>query len=220
MMKVQAVLVAKPRKRRLAFRGNARLPRRKAFGKLRVLLLCFMVLSLFGGVLLFSQNRSVMTSAFRSYYEAFDASLSATFAARLAASLLPGAGAGLLIWYFGLSPAGTAAVLPLLSARCLALGALSAWLVKNEQGGAAVYFCRLFPAKSLQLCGLFLLAYCACSCSRYFKSCLKQDSFRDKDWFLSYLKAGLPGMGLLVLSAFCEVLLTQWFGERINLSFY
>lgn len=218
MMKVQAVLVSKPRKKRPAARGKTRSPQRHARNRLQVLLLCLMVMSLFGGVLLFSLRTSAMESAFRSYYASFEASLGASFSARLFSSLLPGAGVGLMLWYFGLSPAGTTAILPLLAVRCAALGALSVWLVQN--GGTAFYFCRLFPAKVLQLLGLFLLAYCACSCCSYLKSRLKQDSFRDSGWFIAYLKAGLPGMGLLVLSALCEVLLQQWLGSSISLSSY
>lgn len=210
-MKVQAVLLQKPRKYNIKKdyarrHGRIRLPDRQSAAPF-----CFVVIGLLSGVCLFCFRQDTLSNALNTVFERYSAASGASFAARFAGATLACFCAGLSFMYLGSSLLAAWSVLPFLLLRGMAVGLVSAWLTQQfAMQGVAYYFACLFPAVALQMVGLCLLAQRAIRLSCYIKSCLNRDSLQRETIIGSYLLACLPGLACLLLSSLFDALLRQW----------
>ena len=210
-MKIRAAIIGAPKLRR-PVRRPIRMNRRKPETPLlRLLLLALMVASLFGGAVLYLLFAASMQPQLAAVYDVYCAMQRASDWSRFCTALLPTVGTGLLVVYLGVSPVGAFAVVPVVSLRCAAIGSVAAYLVKETgKPGLTAYFAGLFPGRALALGALFLLSVHALRCSGYLKSCLKRDSMKDETWALSYIRACLPALGMLVAAAFLDTALQRF----------
>ena len=169
-----------------------------------------------GGAFLSAFRPAACANAFESMVTAFLQTGSASFSVWLRCILPPAFGLGLLIVYLGFSPLGRPGILALLGLRGCGLGALAAWLASLGKNALRFYYLCFFPGKALQLCGLFLLAGRAMQLSGYYKSCILRDSGKAAPAETPYLKACMPGMAVLLVSAVTDTLL-YW---KISPSFW
>lgn len=209
-MKIRAAVISKPKLHR-PVRNSVRFKRNKTETPgLQLLLLGLMVTSLFGGAVLYLLFSVSMQPQLAAVYDVFCTMYDASWFIRLCAALLPTAGTGLLIVYFGVSPVSAFAVLPLVSLRCTAMGCVAAFLVKEfDKQGLTAYFAGLFPGRAVAFGALFLLSVHALRCSRYIKSCLKRDSLKNERWAVSYIRACLPALLMLVGAALLDASLQR-----------
>ena len=169
-----------------------------------------LLLGLFFGVALFTLQTERFLLPLKQYIDVFLSAANAAFFVRWRSALLPTVCFGLILMYLGVSPIGTAAILPLLLLRAASVGLLGAFLKEAyPTGGLAFFYVCLFPSKALQLIGLFLLSKSALKCSGYIKSCLKTDNTHPVAFF-SYGLACLPGLCCLALASLTDVFLQQF----------
>ena len=209
-MKVQAVLLQKPRTRErrkvhIHRHSRIRLPDRQSVSPF-----CFALFGLSTGVWLYCFRQDVLAGAIYDIFERHVVALNASFAVRFMGAMLHSFGAGICIMYLGASPIAAWMILLLLLLRSAAVGLVSAWLMQQfAMQGAVYYFACLFPSAALQLTGLCMLSQRAIRLSVYIKSCLKRDSFSREPVVRSYIAACLPWLFCLLLSALADVLLRQ-----------
>ena len=206
-MKIQAALIRRRRDRPRFARTRPNRKREARPVPPGVPALCAILAGLCCGVLLEALFPSGLASGLAENLTAFFGASDASFGAVLRRCLLPSAGLGLLIVYLGASPVGSPAIAALLCMRGCGLGAVAAFLAQRGTTGLSCYFALLFPAKALQLSGLFLVARRAMQLSKYYKSCLKRDSVQPEPVARRYLISCLQGLLLLVLSAAADTLL-------------
>ena len=162
---------------------------------------------LFCGVLFQSLFPAKMSSDLLERLSEYLKAQNVSFGSVLWSGLLPSVGLGLFILYLGASPVGSPVIAALLWLRGCAVGALAAFLASAEPRGLLFYFACQFPAKALQLTGLFLVSRRAIQLSFYYKSCLKRDSFHPEPILRRYLISCLPGLLLLFASVAADAVL-------------
>ena len=206
-MKIQAALFRQPRRRprfdRIRPMQKQRTPR-AVYG---VPALCSLLCGLCCGAALQAVFPTLISPGLLQTLTAYFGAEQPSFLSALWCCLVPSVGLGLLILYLGASPVGSPAIVFLLYLRGCGLGALAAYLAFRGKPGLGFYFLCLFPAKSLQICGLFFVARQAMRLSGYYKSCLIRDSLKPEPMARRYLLSCLPGLLILLVSALADVLL-------------
>ena len=210
-MKVQAVLLQKPRKQRSRMEHAHKRVRIRLADRQSAAPFCFALFGLVAGVCIYCFRQPSLSDAIYVIFEQYSAALNASFFARFAGALLSSFGAGICIMYLGTSLIAAWVILPFLLLRGAAVGVVSAWLMQQfAMQGAAYYFACLYPSAALQLIGLCLLSQRSMRLSGYIKSCLKRDSFSHESVVRSYIVACLPWLFCLLLSSVADVMLRQW----------
>ena len=193
---------------------SSRFPREAMADKM--ILLFWMLIFLFCGVFMYTCNQDRMQPSFQAFFQAYCESRTSDFGVFFFASLLPTLGAGLVIFYLGISPLGAVGIGSLLVLRCTAMGSLGAYMaLAFGKIGLRAFFYGFFPGRSLALCALFLLSGHALRCSKYIKSCLKRDSSLPNGWFFSYMRVCIPGLLMTIAAAVSDIFLQPVFAKEL-----
>ena len=197
---------------------HSRLPHEAIADKM--ILLFWMLVFLFCGVFMYLCNQDRMQPAFHALFQAYCESRASDFGVFFFASLLPTFGAGLFLFYLGISPVGTVGIGTLLALRCTTMGSLGAYMaLAFGKSGLRAFFYGFFPGRSLALCALFLLSGHALKCSNYLKSCLKRDSSLPNGWFFSYMRICVPGLLMTIAATVSDILLQPVLANVLSSSF-